>query len=119
MHGARAPDEWQAGRLVRGSGAAAARLEILAQLLARDDFALFDEYAYEPAPGPFVVPLRAYHASKDKKVTRAHVEGWRAFTSAGFSLTPLDGAKHLFLYDQADRAAFMEDVLAHLPEGFA
>ena len=86
--------------------------------IMRDDFTLFDTYVYSPAPAPLPVPLRAFYAAADKRITRQHVEGWKRFTSASFSLEEVNG-HHLFFYDVPDRAAFMNRVLAGLPAAFS
>jgi len=85
--------------------------------MMRDDFTLFDSYAYSPAPAPLPVPVRAFYAAADKRIKQRHVEGWRRFTSASFSLEEIEG-NHLFFYDVPHRAAYMKRVLAGLPAGF-
>ena len=83
--------------------------------LMRDDFTLFDSYDYKPASAKFEMPIMAWFATKDKKVMQAHMQGWAAFSTMGFELVPLEGAKHLFFYDAEHRSKFMADVIAHLP----
>ena len=85
--------------------------------IMRDDFTLFDSYVYSPAPAPLPVPVRAFYAAADKRVKQHHVEEWRRFTSASFSLEEIEG-NHLFFYDVPHRAAYMNRVLAGLPAGF-
>ena len=85
--------------------------------MMRDDFTLFDSYEYSPAPAPLPVPVRAFYAAADKRVKQQHVEQWRRFTSASFSLEEIEG-NHLFFYDVPHRAAYMNRVLAGLPAGF-
>ena len=83
----------------------------------RDDFTLFDAYEYAPAPAPLAVPVRAFYAAADKRIKKTHLEGWRRFTTASFSVDEVQG-HHLFFYDPPQRAAFMNAVLAGLPDEF-
>lgn len=64
--------------------------------IMRADFRLFDEYQYarEGAP-PFEFPLTAFAATADKKVTRAMVDQWQAFTTSSFDVVEIEG-HHLF-----------------------
>eukprot|EP00908_Phaeocystis_cordata_P011239 Transcript_22089.p1 GENE.Transcript_22089~~Transcript_22089.p1 ORF type:complete len:376 (-),score=139.09 Transcript_22089:73-1104(-) len=85
--------------------------------IMRDDFTLFDAYEYAPAPAPLAVPVRAFYAAADKRIKKTHLEGWRRFTTASFSVDEVQG-HHLFFYDPPQRAAFMNAVLAGLPDEF-
>ena len=77
--------------------------------LMRADFRLFDEYEYARAGAePFDFPVTAFSATRDRKVTRAMVEGWQAFTSGEFGVIDIEG-HHLFPLGQgAMKAAKLE-----------
>ena len=83
--------------------------------LMRDDFTLFDEYVYEPPQAPFKMPIQAYVAQRDQKVTEKHLRNWAGLTSAHFSLESVPG-HHLFFYDYPVRNEWMDNVIAALPE---
>ena len=87
----------------------------------RDDFSLFDSYEYAPCPAHlpkgFPVPMQTYYNEKDKRITKAHVAGWQAFTTEAFSSELMPG-NHLFFYDNPARAKYMETVVSKLPAGF-
>ena len=90
--------------------------------MIKDDFSLFDTYAYEPPPphlpdGKFDVPIQAYFAKEDHKVVEAHMKPWADFTSSSFVLERVEG-NHLFLYDFPTRAEYMKTVISRLPAGF-
>ena len=72
--------------------------------LMRADFQFFDEYAHAHAGArPLDVPIAAFHAARDRTVTRAMVAAWRGLTAGAFAEhPPLDG-NHLFVYDEAAR----------------
>jgi len=87
----------------------------------RDDFSCFDEYVYTPLPdcipGGFPIPFQVYNATKDKRVKRHHVEGWKKFTSEECNTYEVEG-NHLFFFDVPARAKYMETVLSRLPAEF-
>ena len=74
--------------------------------LMRADFRLFDEYSQGGRAGarPFDFPITSFYAEADKKVSRAMVEGWRGFTTVGFSVQGLPG-HHLFVLAMGDQKA--------------
>ena len=64
----------------------------------RADLKLLETYEYQPRdPLPF--PIVALAATRDRKVTVADVNGWRAFTTARFTMRTMSG-HHFFLRDQ-------------------
>jgi len=85
--------------------------------LMRDDFTLFDAYAYTPAPAPLPLPISAYYAADDQNVKEEHVAGWRALTSASFRIEAVPG-NHLFFYQYDVRNKWMERVIESAPAGF-
>mmetsp|Transcript_30864 Transcript_30864/g.67601 ORF Transcript_30864/g.67601 Transcript_30864/m.67601 type:complete len:345 (-) Transcript_30864:494-1528(-) len=85
--------------------------------MMRDDFTLFDEYQFSPAPAPFPVPIQAYFAKKDRKISQKHVEGWKVFTAEQFSISEVAG-NHLFFYDFPVRNQWMETVISKFPAAF-
>ena len=77
--------------------------------LMRADFRLFDEYEYARAGAePFDFPVTAFSATRDRKVTRAMVEGWQAFTSGEFGVIDIEGHHLLPLGQGAMKAAKLE-----------
>ena len=84
----------------------------------RDDFMLFDEYEYSPLPeciaGGLPIPMQCYYAIDDKRVKKAHLEGWKNFTSETCDVYEAVG-HHLFFFDVPARAKYMQDVISRLP----
>ena len=107
--------------------------------MMRADFALFDQYcpssssssspsSVEPSEmistpdtsgtqltetttAKIAVPITAYWATADKKVTQSHVQQWGELTTAKFECKQLKG-NHLFVYDGLDKAAWFNDIIA-------
>ncbi len=69
-------------------------MEVLIPLL-RADFELVQTYAYGEEP-PLACPITAFGGRDDGQVSLEDLEGWRAQTSAGFSMHVLPG-DHFFL----------------------
>ena len=64
--------------------------------LMRADFTIFDQYKFTRADdAPFDIPITAFWAEKDKKVTKSMVSGWKSFTTAEFKFHTIN-AHHLF-----------------------
>ena len=82
--------------------------------MMRDDFTLFDSYAFSGPAAPFGTDVRGYFASEDKRVKEKHMEGWRAFATGSFALEQVDG-NHLFFFDVPARAKYMQHVVSRLP----
>jgi surfactin synthase thioesterase subunit len=86
--------------------------------LLRADFSLFDEYAYRRAgDAPFGFPMLAFHASADRKVSPALVQGWAKMTTGAFRAAPIQG-HHLFVMGVGDqraaKEAWLSDIVADL-----
>jgi len=78
--------------------------------ILRNDFTLFDSYEFDPVKAePLNVPIQAYYATRDRKVTQAMVQGWSRFTTQGFKLEPVEG-NHLFLLNKEDKVAWLKRV---------
>lgn len=74
--------------------------------LFRADFSLFDQYSFPGYTNKTIdAPIHAFYATKDKKVTKEMVEGWKAYTGdlGNFTLTSITG-HHLFPVDQPAHA---------------
>ena len=87
--------------------------------LMRADFRLFDEYEFAHAAQlALPVPILAFFAERDKKVTEQHVRTWQRCSTAPaalFEVVRIAG-HHLFVYDEAARTAYFERVCATLEE---
>lgn len=89
--------------------------------MMRDDFTLFDEYAYTDPPahvvkGEFPIPIRSFYFQKDLRIKKNHVEMWKNFTTdkQSFTCEEMEG-NHLFFYDVPARKAWMDKVISKLP----
>lgn len=66
----------------------------------RTDFGWLDGYTYRPQP-PLDVPIAAFCGIEDESASAQIMDGWRAHTTADFTLHALDGG-HFFLEDRFD-----------------
>jgi surfactin synthase thioesterase subunit len=64
--------------------------------LIRADFEVCQTYAYSTKP-PLSCPITVFGGLQDNEVTRQRLEGWRAHTTASFSLQMFPG-DHFFLH---------------------
>lgn len=80
-------------------------LQILLPLL-RADFALCQQYAYQPEP-PLACSLTAFGGIQDQEISRADLLAWREHTSGSFRLRFFAG-DHFFVH--TERAALLEAV---------
>lgn len=83
--------------------------------LMRADFTIFDQYKFTRADdGPFDIPITAFWAKKDKKVTKDMVARWETFTTCQFTLHTID-AHHLFPISVPEaKKAWLEKVVERL-----
>ena len=88
-------------------------MELMLPLL-RADFSVVETYRYRPGPPPGC-PITAFGGVSDAEVSRADVEGWRAQTSADFSLRIMPGG-HFFLLDTPARAAMLRIIESELAQ---
>ena len=58
--------------------------------------------------------MQCYYAIDDKRVKKAHLEGWKNFTSETCDVYEAVG-HHLFFFDVPARAKYMQDVISRLP----
>ena len=80
--------------------------------LLRADFSLFDEYEHRHAgEPPFAVPITAFHAHKDRKVSPALVARWAGVTRGAFRASGIEG-HHLFVMGVGEQRAAKEQWLA-------
>lgn len=63
--------------------------------ILRADFALFEQYSYQPA-APFAWPLTALGGLSDPETNREELQGWQMHTSATFTLRMYPG-DHFFI----------------------
>jgi medium-chain acyl-[acyl-carrier-protein] hydrolase len=75
-------------------------MEVVLPLL-RADFELIETYAYTHEP-PLSIPLTAFGGLADLDNSRASLGGWRAQTTAAFSLRMLPGG-HFYLTSNEER----------------
>ena len=112
-------DEGILAELRRLSGTQAAVLgddELVRMVLPaiRNDYRAAETYRYTPGP-PLAVPIVGLCGDSDPRVAPADVDGWRAHTTAGFTLRVLPGG-HFYFGEQpaALDAAIADDVLGAL-----
>lgn len=78
--------------------------------LLRADFEVNETYELEPGE-PLACPVSALGGLGDEEVTREHLEGWRQYTRAGFSLRMFPG-DHFYL--EAHRQPLLQAVAQDL-----
>jgi len=78
----------------------------------REDAAIYRHYIYAEEP-PLDCPIRAYGGAEDPNVSREHLEGWAAETTAAFAVRVFPG-RHFYLrtYRQEFLAALARDLRA-------
>ena len=69
-------------------------MKLLVPLL-RADFEFCQTYVYQPGP-PLACPISVFGGVDDNEVNQEELEGWRAYTTAAFSLRMLPG-DHFFI----------------------
>lgn len=80
----------------------------------RADIAALETYRPREAV-PLPCPISAFFGSRDRRVTRASVEGWRHETNGGFAIREFEG-DHFFL--KHHRATMLAEIVAGLtPSG--
>lgn len=89
----------QTGGLPREVLAEPELIELLLPVF-RTDFGWLDGYAYVPQP-PLDVPITAFCGTGDESASAQVMDGWRAHTTAEFTLRALNGG-HFFLEDRFD-----------------
>ena len=59
---------------------------------------------------PFGFPVHAFYGSRDRRISRAMVEGWAAHTSGSFELTEVEG-HHLWPLDRQAKARWLQHIV--------
>ncbi|KAL3140709.1 hypothetical protein ABBQ32_005265 [Trebouxia sp. C0010 RCD-2024] len=83
------------------------------QAIMRADFKLFDEYEHTPPGEPFAFPISTFHGTRDRRVTRAMVEGWQRLTTGSFSCAAVEGT-HLWPLDKTAKTVWLQAIVAQL-----
>ncbi|KAL3147970.1 hypothetical protein ABBQ38_014265 [Trebouxia sp. C0009 RCD-2024] len=87
------------------------------QAIMRADFNLFDEYEHTPLGERFAFPISTFHGTRDRRVTRAMVEGWQRFTTGPFSCAAIEGT-HLWPLDKTAKTTWLQAIVAQF-SGFS
>lgn len=77
------------------------------------DLKIVESYIPIASEAPLPVPIIAFHAKNDDRVTMNEMKAWKNFTSNTFKLHVLHG-DHFFLYGDQSQDKLIRDIINEL-----